>query len=456
MTRIILLLLIPLSSFHLLIGQSFTLEGELVNCKSDSIYLFELDGVQLVPFAKVPLTQEEGTYKFTVEINPISTGFYWIGGGQPNNTKMMILGVQTQAKLTGACDNLSQAQIWDSPINNEFALVNNRLQQLQRESSQHISDFRLANRNGSDLATVIEQMAESDQKRKAYLDSLSLAQPFLARVAGLRTYLSYQNNKGEYTSEPDYFAGSFFKFAPLSDPVYDRIPGVYDAFRSYAYTLARLGFSVQHVERYLDKQLAFMPSSSRRYRMALTGIINGLRNNSDDAFVHYSERFIKETAAENSPYRQELAAEIQKIKSRVVGAEAPEINLPTPEGDSLKLSTLRGKIVLIDFWASWCGPCRRENPHVKAMYQKYKDQGFEILGVSLDRDKAAWIQAIEKDGLTWPHVSDLNYFQSVAARTYGVNAIPHTVLLDKEGKIIANKLRGRLLEAKLEELFGEE
>jgi len=146
--------------------------------------------------------------------------------------------------------------------------------------------------------------------------------------------------------------------------------------------------------------------------------------------------------------RQQQAAAVQ------VGMAAPEIALPTPEGEMLNLSDLRGKVVLVDFWASWCRPCRAENPNVVRVYNKYKDQGFEILGVSLDRDRAAWLQAIEKDGLTWPHISDLKFWQSQAAQTYGVTAIPYTVLVDRDGTIIAERLRGGSLEAKLAEIFG--
>ncbi|MCK5856675.1 MAG: AhpC/TSA family protein [Bacteroidales bacterium] len=136
------------------------------------------------------------------------------------------------------------------------------------------------------------------------------------------------------------------------------------------------------------------------------------------------------------------------------GVMAPEIDLPTPEGANFKLSSLRGKVVLIDFWASWCGPCRRANPHVVKLYEKYHDKGFDILGVSLDKDKAKWVKAIASDGLVWPQVSDLKYWQSEAGRAYGVGSIPHTVLIDKEGKIIAIGLRGATLDAKLKEIFG--
>lgn len=137
-----------------------------------------------------------------------------------------------------------------------------------------------------------------------------------------------------------------------------------------------------------------------------------------------------------------------------VGMQAPELALPNPSGDTVRLSSLRGKYVLIDFWASWCKPCRLENPNVVRMYGKYKNKGFEILGVSLDGTREAWVKAIEADGLTWPHMSDLKLWRSIAAQTYDVHAIPHTVLVDPFGKVVALNLRGPALEAKLAELLG--
>ena len=136
-----------------------------------------------------------------------------------------------------------------------------------------------------------------------------------------------------------------------------------------------------------------------------------------------------------------------------IGAEAPELILPMPNDKELSLSSLRGKIVLIDFWASWCGPCRKEMPNVKRCYEKYKNKGFEILGVSLDKDRADWLEAISKDGLTWPQVSDLKFWQSEAVQTYAVQSIPYTVLIDKAGKIIATDLRGAELDKKLAEVL---
>jgi len=136
-----------------------------------------------------------------------------------------------------------------------------------------------------------------------------------------------------------------------------------------------------------------------------------------------------------------------------VGAQAPEIELPTPEGDTISLSSLKGRYVLVDFWASWCRPCRVENPHLVDVYEKYHNRGFEIFQVSLDKRSSAWTEAIEKDQLNWIHVSDLKYWNSAPAKLYQVQSIPANFLLDKQGKIIAKNLRGEQLEAELSKIF---
>ena len=144
---------------------------------------------------------------------------------------------------------------------------------------------------------------------------------------------------------------------------------------------------------------------------------------------------------------------VERMLSTNIGQFAPEISLPSPDGKEIALSSLKGKLVLIDFWASWCGPCRKEMPNVIKIYSKFKNKGFEIYGVSLDQDKEKWMEAITKDGINWPQVSDLKYWDNVAARIYNVQGIPYTVLIDKDGKIIAKNLRGQELEKKIAEVL---
>lgn len=154
---------------------------------------------------------------------------------------------------------------------------------------------------------------------------------------------------------------------------------------------------------------------------------------------------------------EEMSAPVQQKKTEkaTLGADFKDVRLATLKGDSVSLSDYVGKYeyVMVDFWASWCGPCMREMPNVKAAYAKYKSRGLEIVGISLDKDKAAWEGAVKRVGITWPQMSDLNAWGSKAASLYGVQYIPYIVVFDKKGNIVAKNLHGDEMLKKLEELM---
>jgi peroxiredoxin len=171
-------------------------------------------------------------------------------------------------------------------------------------------------------------------------------------------------------------------------------------------------------------------------------------------YLSHLGRKVKQVQARKQQANRRQKAQKERNKLLQKGKEAPDISLKTPKGNVKPLSDLEGNVVLIDFWASWCKPCIKTVPKLRKLYDEYSGEGFEIYGVSLDKKKKSWVNAIEKYEMDWVHVSDLKYFNSAAAQKYKIKSIPFTVLVDREGKIIARGLRGQELVQKIEEVMG--
>lgn len=426
-----------------------SLRCEMSGCPG-GLSLYTFDGFGFRQIERIAALPEGQAYEFKVPAG--EARFYYVGQ-MAEQARPVILGGEKSVVLKGTCAQLRNAEISGSAVNQDYLALQQKIEVLSNRSGQLMRGFAYS-QDESQRSGFQEQMKALDTEKLALLDSLSGANPFLARIAALSTYLSFpNNNKGKYPTEVDYFANEFFSFADFSDKGYNHLPWLYEAFNSYTQTLCSVNLTKDAMNGLLRGILSKFPDGGPAQEMAFAGIINGLEERKHESYGEIAQDYIQKFSAKNPGAVAAIKSGLDKALRLMVGSVAPDFGQETPDGKILKLSDLRGKYVLIDFWASWCGPCRRENPNVVRMYERYKEKGFEILGVSLDQNKDAWLNAITADGLKWLQVSDLKGWANAVAKNYEVNSIPKTILVDPKGVIVAKDLRGPSLENMLSQIF---
>lgn len=427
---------------------TFTFEGRSCE-KVDSMFLYTFNGMGFDKYMSTPQS-EAGQFHF--ELKKGDKKFYYVGPN-PQKFKSVILGEEEKVLMNGSCPNAPQAGVAEG-INADYNRMMKKIREYRNQQIQLSRAFATVMGKEEEMNEVRLKMKAIDEKKTALLAEAKKIDPWLGKIISLYTYLSYHNNGKAYKNELEYFVNQYGIQADLSDKAYNNVPMVFDSYRNFSQMLAKTKVLPEaELEKALKSRLSKAPKGSETYRYVLGGMVSGLKAANSGLFIPFAETYIEEY--KESAVAESLKAQIKNAKSFIIGAEAPNFAMNDVEGNEVNLTDFRGKVLLVDFWASWCGPCRKENPHVKKLYNKYADQGFEVLGVSLDKTKSRWVQAIEKDGLSWQHVSDLKGWGNEAAKMYSVRSIPHTVLLDEEGRIIARNLRGSDLDQRLKKIFGK-
>lgn len=441
---ILLLIGLPLAA------QTTAITVEATGCKTVNLYAF--DGVT---FEAIEAFTRGADGKFTLAAPTEGPVFRYIGS-KPADVLPVIIGGDEAMTITGTCGRMKNSKTAESPINQRYQELKLKFQANNRDFKNSMTAYQqaIASKDSVAIGEKKAVLVSLDNRKRALLEKTKTDDPLLHRVVTLNTYLNFVNeNKGRFSNELDYFVNTYFQFIDFEDEGYGDLPWTYEGNRNFANTLVG-AVPGEQLADILGAIYGSWPEGSRAKFFAMSGGFAALAAKKHPATVKLADAIETQYKAKYPGQVAQISAQAATLRTFAVGAEAPLFAGPSPEGEEISLESLRGKVVLIDFWASWCGPCRRENPNVVKLYDEYKEKGFEILAVSLDKTKDRWVKAIADDKLTWLHISDLKGWQSKYAKQYGVSSIPQTVLLDREGKIMARNLRGKALEAKLADVFS--
>lgn len=410
------------------------------------VYLYDLWGNYLQN--KIDSAQvKKGVFTFIYEDERYQ-GLYYIGVIREKSAPIVI--AQEDIIVTAEGIDFGQNfKIQNSPANDffqQYITANKTFEDsfaaINKEFQEKVMPLEQADptRYNQEYQRLVQEIQNSREKYKAFLlNATKHSNAYVQKIGNLLAI-------NEVTNQLNYFSKNEFY-----DESITRGDFIVRKINLYFTFFTQLNDNV--LQQQTELLLQITPQKSRARGVFFEALTRAAVSNDVNFAKRITEVFLQEYPTEQYP--KDVATLIPHTGEVMIGDVAPEINLPNFNGENVSLSSLRGKVVLIDFWASWCGPCRGENPNVVRLYHQYKDKGFTVYSVSLDASKEAWLKAVQKDGLAWEsHVSELKRWDSSAARTYKVQGIPATFLIDENGVVIGKNLRGEALEQKLMQLFN--
>lgn len=441
MVKFIYLFLITVAS-TLVLAKPITITGKAKNMEQGKVLLFVYDGSELdyVDSANV----KKGIFVF--KNKEIPRGLYKLGISA-NEAADVILGKENLAVEFDKTSFLTTFKVVNSPENDGLS-----------KYSKANAAFATSMQDIETKAQALYQLKYSDQQKfeteitklQKKVDSLTNKLYGKYNEVGQNNTLFIAKYSKALMQKDTTPRQKLFPLTELNDAELCR--SNLFAIKTQMYFQRYTKPEVNDYQIAADEVMANLPAKSKAKEQVYKTML-GMFSNANLDYYGTILRTFKEEYKDNKEVQDYIKR--QPKKDFFEGDEVPDIALADTSGKVLPLSSFRGKVVLVDFWASWCGPCRMENPNVVRVFQKYKDKGFTVFGVSLDQNKEKWIGAIKQDRLTWNHVSDLKGWSSDGAKLYGVKSIPQTYLIDAEGRIIAKNLRGEMLEQKLKEIFKE-
>ena len=435
--RFSVILLFAFIGSHTAVAQPVVLNVKLDNIDNNRpVFLYSQYGPGSVKIDST--TSRNGRFTFEYP-DGLPRGFYKIGISE-NKTIRLILGKESFS-IEGDLNqplSVSHGSSVENTLFQEFAGFNRRLQASNKEIIQKAQQLRNSGGNQQELINLQGQLDALKQEQTALYQKIADENPDLFIGKIIKTFIP----------RPDLKKETFFSSEELSDLAFTRGDMLLGKIYQYYRNFVKGGVEdwLAAADHLVEKTKAGSAHREVVYLSLVNLFIKGAPDNLWDVLDKYGREY------PGSQHYTKLVSMLPPPALRV-GDQAPDIVLPDPHGAMQKLSALKGNYVLVDFWASWCGPCRRENPNVVRAYHKFKEYGFKVLGVSLDQNKEKWLAAIEKDQLEWGHISDLRGWKNKGAITYQVTSIPASFLVDPQGIIIAKDLRGPVLNATLEKLL---